>query len=93
MTSFTPTPDIPILVTSPSTSSERRITPSWTLSQLKQKLEFVTGIPPSAQRVSWKAPGASGVPMEGENQELAQWGLVKGGEIEVCITFTRISLA
>jgi tubulin-folding cofactor B len=83
MASFTPTPDIPILVTSPSTSSERRITPSWTLSQLKQKLEFVTGIPPSAQRLQWKAPGVHGVWMEGEDKELGRWGLVKGGEIEV----------
>ncbi|RLV90931.1 Cell polarity protein alp11 [Spathaspora sp. JA1] len=41
--------DINIFVTSDLTSSERRISPQWTLSYLKQKLELITGIKPENQ--------------------------------------------
>ncbi|KAK5997006.1 Cell polarity protein alp11 [Cladobotryum mycophilum] len=37
--------DVPLQVISDYASSERRITPSWTISQLKAKLEHITGIP------------------------------------------------
>ncbi|KAI9788780.1 MAG: hypothetical protein M1816_006561 [Peltula sp. TS41687] len=45
----TTAPDISLQVTSPHTRSERRINPSWTVSLLRAKLEFITGIPPSCQ--------------------------------------------
>lgn len=41
--------DISVFITSDQTSSERRISPSWTITELKFKLETVTGIPPSSQ--------------------------------------------
>ncbi|KAK9366499.1 CAP Gly-rich domain-containing protein [Lipomyces kononenkoae] len=44
--------DIPLLVTSQNTSSERRISPLWTLAQLKSRLEPITGIPSDSQRLS-----------------------------------------
>ncbi|KAH9908093.1 CAP-Gly domain-containing protein [Xylariomycetidae sp. FL2044] len=44
--------DIPLQIVSENSSSERRITPSWSISQLRSKLEPITGIPPSAQRIS-----------------------------------------
>lgn len=43
--------DIPVFVTSEYTSSERRLSPSWTVAQLKQKLEPITGIPPESQKL------------------------------------------
>lgn len=48
--------DVNVIVTSDLTSSERRISPSLTLSQLKSKLETITGIPPSAQRLVLYSP-------------------------------------
>ena len=54
---FQPTPtDISVIITSPSGSgnsgflTERRITPTWTIVQLKSKLETMTGVPPGSQR-------------------------------------------
>ncbi|KAK9381980.1 CAP Gly-rich domain-containing protein [Kockiozyma suomiensis] len=41
--------DISFLVTSANTSSERRISPQWSLSYLKTRLEYITGIPTSCQ--------------------------------------------
>ncbi|OAA66471.1 hypothetical protein SPI_01047 [Niveomyces insectorum RCEF 264] len=43
--------DVPLLVISENAASERRITPAWSITQLKAKLEPITGIPPSAQRL------------------------------------------
>ena len=40
-----------MVITSPNSTSERRITPSWTIAVLKGKLESVTGIPPASQRL------------------------------------------
>ncbi|KAF9454449.1 hypothetical protein P691DRAFT_808593 [Macrolepiota fuliginosa MF-IS2] len=41
-----------IFVVSPDTRSERRIEPYWTVQELKDKLEVITGIPSSNQRIS-----------------------------------------
>lgn len=43
--------DIPVFVTSDQTSSERRISPSWTITELKGRLETITGIPPGSQQL------------------------------------------
>ncbi|GMM36785.1 Alf1 protein [Saccharomycopsis crataegensis] len=43
--------DISVFVTSSLTSSERRISPNWTLSHFKVKLEQITGIPPANQKL------------------------------------------
>lgn len=51
--------DVPLLVISEYAASERRITPSWSIFQLKTKLEPVTGIPPSFQRLSLKTSAGS----------------------------------
>ncbi|KAI9845663.1 MAG: hypothetical protein M1837_004637 [Sclerophora amabilis] len=80
--------DIPLLITSANASSERRITPSWSIAQFKTKLEPVTGIPPSSQRLVLKAPGgtAEGSVIEAEDEEqrtLDHWGLGRGCEIIV----------
>ena len=91
-------PDIPLSITvssesgAPLVASERRITPSWTISQLKAKLEPVTGVPASSQSLrtraldgTWIAIGGGG---EDEDKVLIgdmRWGLRRGGEIEVCL--------
>ncbi|KAF4556785.1 CAP-Gly domain-containing protein 1 [Elsinoe fawcettii] len=48
--------DITALVISQNSKSERRINPSWTLEHLKIRLESVTGVPASAQRLSITLP-------------------------------------
>ena len=88
-------PDIPLLITVPGASTtspqllsaERRISPSWTIGQLKAKLEPVTGIPPSAQRLRTKGIDGSWVALDGEERLVGDraWsaGIRRGGEIEV----------
>ncbi|KAL7274500.1 hypothetical protein RUND412_002604 [Rhizina undulata] len=49
-------PDIPVRITSENAASERRITPAWSISLLKAKLESVTGIPPSFQQLTLRLP-------------------------------------
>lgn len=74
-------------VISENASSERRITPSWSIDTFKTKLEPITGIPPSAQRLSLKASkAAAGVPLEAadeENTYLSSFALTAYGEIHV----------
>ncbi|KAK9448561.1 CAP Gly-rich domain-containing protein [Limtongia smithiae] len=41
--------DVPLVVTTTQITAERRISPSWTITELKIRLEPVTGVPASAQ--------------------------------------------
>ncbi len=78
--------DIPLQISSENASAERRITPSWSVAQLKTKLEPVTGIPPSSQRLTLKLPGQEDVPIEAEDEErvqLGRWPLQPYAEIQV----------
>lgn len=79
--------DIPLFVRSAASSAERRITPSWTIAQLKRKLEPITGIPPASQKLSLKLPGDEEErALEAEDEEAVQvgaWGLVEYAEIVV----------
>jgi tubulin-folding cofactor B len=80
--------DIPLLIKSASASSERRITPSWTIAQLKQKLEPVTGISPACQKLLLNLPDGQKIPLEADdedNVQLARWDLIPYAEIEVCM--------
>ncbi|MCJ1367540.1 hypothetical protein MMC16_006674 [Acarospora aff. strigata] len=81
--------DIPLQITSENASAERRVTPSWTVAQLKTKLEPVTGIPPSAQKLVLKLPDQNGVVLEAEDEEsvrLGRWPLQPYAEIIVTDT-------
>ncbi|GAT20302.1 cell polarity protein [Aspergillus luchuensis] len=89
---FQPTPaDISVAITTPMASSsaeprlltERRITPTWSVSQLKGKLETMTGVPPGSQRLLLKSPGRPDQWVEGDDSIIGDWGLMKGCEIEV----------
>ncbi|KAL3433163.1 CAP Gly-rich domain-containing protein [Aspergillus tetrazonus] len=91
--SFQPTPtDVPVAITTPSTSSpsdeprlhsERRITPTWTVQQVKAKFETMTGIPPSSQKLRLKTPGRADQWVDGDDTIIGEWGLTRGCEIEV----------
>lgn len=77
--------DVPMLVISDNTSSERRITPSWTISQLRGKLEHITGVPPSAQKLSIKTPTGL-APVEAVDEDaasLASFPLAPYAELHV----------
>ena len=82
--------DIPLQITSDNSSSERRITPSWTIGQLKAKLEPVTGIPPLSQKLTLKLGSQQSVPIEAvdeENTQLGGFPLAPYAEIHVSFEF------
>ncbi|KAI1825707.1 CAP Gly-rich domain-containing protein [Xylaria intraflava] len=81
--------DVPLLVTSENSSSERRITPSWSIGQLKSKLEPVTGIPPQCQRLRLKSSAGESIPIEAEDEDatpLLNFPLAPYAELEVIDT-------
>lgn len=78
--------DVPLIVVSDNASSERRITPAWSIDQLKTKLEPITGVPPSSQRLSLKTAGRESIPIEAadeENTYLASFPLTPYAELHV----------
>lgn len=77
--------DVPLLVVSENSSSERRITPSWSISQLKTKLEPVTGIPPSWMRIKLKT-ATDTIAIEGADEDytyLSSFPLSPYAELQV----------
>ncbi|KAI0845754.1 CAP Gly-rich domain-containing protein [Daldinia vernicosa] len=62
--------DVPLQVISENSTSERRITPSWSITQLKRKLEPITGIPPSSQRISLKTASKESIPIEAADEDV-----------------------
>ncbi|KAG9244589.1 CAP Gly-rich domain-containing protein [Calycina marina] len=81
--------DIPLQVTSTNASSERRISPSWTIGQLKAKLEPMTGIPPLSQKLCLKHGSGQAVSIEAfdeENTQLVSFPLAPYAEIHVTDT-------
>lgn len=74
MSSLNPPPDISLQILSPSSSSERRITPTWSIAHLKTKLFPITGIPPTSQRL-WlqttltSTATPSGTPIASESED------------------------
>jgi hypothetical protein len=78
--------DIPLLIVSENSSSERRISPSWSIAQLKSRLEPVTGVPATCQRLSLKIGSQAAQPIEAADEEstiLAAWPLQAYAEIKV----------
>lgn len=79
-------PDVPLLITSPNSSSERRISPSWSIAHLKTRLEPVTGVPASAQQLSLRVGSQDAVPLTAPDEEhshLAAFPLQPYAEIVV----------
>lgn len=80
------THDVPMLITSTTASCERRITPSWTISQLKAKLETVTGIPSSSQQLTLVLPDQRNVLIEAKDEsdvQVSSFELIAYAEINV----------
>jgi tubulin-folding cofactor B len=78
--------DVPLYVVSDYTSSERRITPAWSISQLKTKLEPITGIPPSCQQIFLKTSSGEKIAVEAPDEEsvyLQQFPLTPYAELLV----------
>ncbi|OQN98287.1 hypothetical protein B0A48_15566 [Cryoendolithus antarcticus] len=80
--------DIPMLIVSDSSSSERRISPSWSIATLKAKLEPVTGVPARSQKLSIKIGSQAAVPIEStdERVEVGAWKLQAYAEIRAIDT-------
>lgn len=80
--------DIPLQVISEATSSERRITPSWSISQLRTRLEPITGVPPHSQRISLKTASHGTVPIEAADEDhtyLSAFPLAAYAELHVSL--------
>jgi len=78
--------DVPLLISSPNSSSERRISPSWSIAQLKTRLEPITGVPASSQQLSLRVASQDAVPITAANEEqtrLAEFHLQPYAEIVV----------
>lgn len=78
--------DVPLYVISEYASSERRITPAWTISQLKAKLEPMTGIPPSCQQIFLKTTSNEKIPVQAQDEDsvhLNSFPLAPYAELEV----------
>ncbi|EXJ93291.1 hypothetical protein A1O1_01683 [Capronia coronata CBS 617.96] len=91
------TPDIPLQIivpndanpgTAPLLAAERRVTPSWTIAQLKAKLEPVTGIPAGAQSLRTRGVDGAWIFLGDESSIVgdARYALRRGSEIEVLDT-------
>lgn len=81
--------DIPLLVVSENSSSERRVSPSWTIAQLKNRLEPVTGVPATCQKLSLKIGSQPAQPIESANEDatlLSAWPLQAYAEIKITDT-------
>lgn len=78
--------DVPLLISSPNSSSERRISPSWTIAHLKTRLEPITGIPAACQQLSLRVASQDPVALvaaDEENIQLAAFPLQPYAEITV----------
>lgn len=78
--------DVPLLISSPNSSSERRISPSWSIAHLKSRLEPITGVPASSQQLSLRVGSRDAVPITGLDEEqtcLAEFPLQPYAEITV----------
>lgn len=78
--------DIPLLIISENSQSERRISPAWTVSHLKERLEPITGVPASSQTLSLKVgaqPAMSLQVADEEGTQLSNFPLQAYAEIHV----------
>jgi tubulin-folding cofactor B len=80
--------DVPLIIRSDNSSSERRITPSWTIAHLKSRLEPITGVPAACQRLTLKigSQAQPPQPIEAADEEMTQiaaWPLQAYAEIQV----------
>ena len=78
--------DVPLQISSANASSERRISPSWTIAHLKTRLEPITGIPASCQQLTLRLGSHQAVAItaaDEESTQLAAFPLQPQAEITV----------
>jgi len=78
--------DVPLLINSENARSERRISPAWTIAQLKGRLESITGVPASSQRLTLKVaswPDQDLQTVDQENTQLGAFTLQSYAELHV----------
>lgn len=78
--------DIPLLVRSENSSSERRVSPAWTITHLKDRLEPITGVPASCQKLSLKLASHPPQSIEAQDEDGTQigaWPLQAYAELQV----------
>ncbi|EME85884.1 uncharacterized protein MYCFIDRAFT_210352 [Pseudocercospora fijiensis CIRAD86] len=81
--------DVPLLVRSENSSSERRVTPSWTITQLKARLEPVTGVPATCQTLTLTVASQPPQVIEAADEDttqIARWPLQAYAELQVIDT-------
>lgn len=89
------TADVPLLITSDNARSERRISPAWTIAQLKGRLEPITGIPASSQRLTLKVaswPDQNLQTVDEENTQLGAFTLQSYAELHVSLNSICFSI-
>lgn len=64
--------DVPLLISSPNSSSERRITPSWSIAHLKTRLEPITGVPAASQQLTLRVGSQDAIPITAPDEEQTQ---------------------
>jgi len=76
--------DVALLIVADNSRSERRISPSWTIEQLKTRLEPITGVPVAFQKLSLKVGSAQAQSLEVDgNVQLSNFPLQQYAEIHV----------
>ncbi|OAL55356.1 hypothetical protein IQ07DRAFT_607726 [Pyrenochaeta sp. DS3sAY3a] len=81
--------DVPLLIRSANSSSERRVSPSWSIAQLKTRLEPITGVPANCQQLSLRVGSQDPIPLAAADEEqthLAAYPLQAYAEITVIDT-------
>lgn len=87
--------DVPLLINSANASSERRISPSWTIAHLKSRLEPITGVPAGSQQLSLRVASQDAIPITAADEEqtqLATFPLQRYAEINVSASSSLLSL-
>ena len=82
--------DVPLIIASPNSSSERRISPAWSIAHLKTRLEPITGVPASSQQLSLRVGSQDAVPLAAADEEqtlLGAFPLQPYAEITVSASF------
>jgi hypothetical protein len=82
-----PSNDIPLLISSANSSSERRVSPSWSIAHFKSRLEPITGIPVSAQslRLGSRAIEAA----DEESTQLSAFDIQPYAELQVSMLMKK----
>ena len=76
--------DVPLLVVSDNSRSERRISPSWTIETLRTRLEPITGVPVSAQRLSLRGGSQQPINLDGDGSiQLHAFNVASFSELRV----------